>query len=121
MTARQHGGAPSDAAAMAEYIRYLSSPAAIHASCEDYRATATVDLVGDGESAVRGDRVTAPVLARWGAEGLAGRHYGVLGVWRQYAATVTGRALPCGHYLRSRPGANHGGLLSFLAVSSYGA
>ena len=41
MTARHHGGAPSDPAAMAGYIRCFSSPAAIHASCEDYRAAAT--------------------------------------------------------------------------------
>jgi haloacetate dehalogenase len=39
MTARQHGGAPSDAAVMAECIRCFSSPAAIHASCGDYCAS----------------------------------------------------------------------------------
>jgi haloacetate dehalogenase len=119
MTARQHGGAPSDAAAMAEYIRCFSSPAAIHASCEDYRAT--VDLAGDDKSAVRGDRVTAPV-ARWGAEGLVGRHYGVLDVWRQYAATVTGRALPCDHYLPEQaPAQTTEASSPSSPVSGYGA
>ena len=49
-----------------------------------YITTATVDLADDDdESAVHGDRVTAPVLTPWGAEGFVGRHYDVLDVWRQ--------------------------------------
>ena len=116
MTARQGGGLPFDPTAMAEYVRCFSSPEAIHASCEDYRAAATADLADDGESASRGDLVTAPVLALWGAEGFVGRTYDVLGVWRQYATTVTGQALPCGHYLPEQaPVQTAEGLLRFLA------
>lgn len=50
MTARHHGGTAFDPAAMDEYIRCYDDPAAIHASCEDYRAAATIDLVHDDES-----------------------------------------------------------------------
>ena len=34
-------------AAMAEYLRCFSNPDTIHASCEDYRAGATIDLEHD--------------------------------------------------------------------------
>ncbi|WP_328326939.1 alpha/beta hydrolase [Kribbella sp. NBC_00382] len=60
MTARHHGGTPFDPAAMAEYIRCFSTPDAITASCEDYRAAATIDLLHDNAS--YGTPLTCPVL-----------------------------------------------------------
>ncbi|MEU2682299.1 alpha/beta hydrolase [Streptomyces hygroscopicus] len=99
MGARHHGGTPFSEAAQAEYVRCFSDPAAIHASCEDYRAAASVDLVHDDADAAAGRRVTAPVLALWGAHGFVGRHYDVLEAWRGYADDVRGQALPCDHYL----------------------
>jgi haloacetate dehalogenase len=60
----------------------------------------TLDLADDDAAAARGQRVTAPMLALWGEHGFVGRHYGdVAKIWRGYADTVTGRSLPCGHYL----------------------
>ena len=35
--------------AVAEYVRCFSKPESIHASCEDYRAAATIDLAHDEE------------------------------------------------------------------------
>ncbi|MFE2184182.1 alpha/beta fold hydrolase [Streptomyces sp. NPDC059455] len=99
MGARHRGGTPFDEAAQAEYIRCFSDPAAIHASCEDYRAAASIDLVHDDADAAAGRRVTAPLLALWGAHGFVGRHYDVPEVWRGYADDVRGQALPCDHYL----------------------
>jgi haloacetate dehalogenase len=56
------------------------------------------------------------VLALWGAEGFVGRHYDMLDVWRQYAATVTGRGLPCDHYLPEQaPAQTTAALLAFPA------
>ena len=117
LTAREGAGTPFDPAAMADYVRCFRDPAAIHASCEDYRAAATADLADDGESAARGDRVTAPLLALWGAQGFVGRHYDVLDVWREYATAVSGRALPCDHYLPEQaPEETAAVLLGFLAA-----
>ncbi|AXK31674.1 alpha/beta hydrolase [Streptomyces armeniacus] len=99
MDARHQGGTPFDEAAQAEYVRCFSDPAAIHASCEDYRAAATIDLAHDAEDAAAGRTVTAPLLALWGELGFVGRHYDVLGAWREYAADVRGTALPCDHYV----------------------
>jgi len=51
--------------AMAEYERCFADPAAVAASCEDYRAGASIDLRHDEED--RGRRVACPLLAVWGA------------------------------------------------------
>jgi haloacetate dehalogenase len=96
----RRGGRPFDGKALDEYVRCFRDPAAIHASCEDYRAAATIDLTDDDASAARGEKVTAPLLALWGEHGFVGRHYDdVLAIWRQYAVKVDGHALRCGHYL----------------------
>ncbi|MGW5170418.1 alpha/beta fold hydrolase [Streptomyces nodosus] len=99
MEARHHGGTPFDPVAMAEYVRCFSDPAAIHASCEDYRAAASVDLAHDDDDADAGRRLNCPVLALWGGHSFVGRHYDVLATWRAYADDVRGEALECDHYL----------------------
>ena len=92
MTARHHGGTAFDPSAVAEYVRCFSDPAAIAASCADYRAAATIDLQHD--EADVGRVVTAPVLALWGEHSFVGRNYDVLSVWRGYAADVRGKPCP---------------------------
>ncbi|AKA06632.1 alpha/beta fold hydrolase [Streptomyces noursei] len=99
MSARHHGGTPFSSVAQDEYVRCFSDPAAIHASCEDYRAAASIDLVHDEADATAGRRVTCPLLALWGEHSFVGRHYDVLDVWRAYATDVRGQALPCDHYV----------------------
>jgi haloacetate dehalogenase len=83
--------------AYAEYRRCFSDPAAIRASCEDYRAAATIDLVHDEADMDR--KITCPVLVLWGANGIVGKKYDVLAVWRERATEVSGKSLPCGHWL----------------------
>ncbi|UWQ23129.1 alpha/beta fold hydrolase [Jannaschia sp. W003] len=82
--------------ALAEYLACWT-PEAIHASCEDYRAAATIDIAHDDADGKR--RVAAPTLVLWGANGAVGRWFDPLALWRRRAAQVTGRALPGGHYL----------------------
>jgi len=82
--------------AIDEYLRCFDA-ATIAATCEDYRAAATIDLEHDAADA--GRRVAAPLLALWGARGLVGRSYDVLATWREKAVDVRGHALPTGHYL----------------------
>lgn len=90
-------GSPRDEL-FAEYLRVYRDPATRHAICEDYRAAATIDLDHDAADADR--RITAPLLALWGAKGTVGRTYDVLETWRDKARDVQGRALDCGHTLQ---------------------
>ncbi|WP_020666468.1 alpha/beta fold hydrolase [Amycolatopsis nigrescens] len=99
MSARHHGGTPFDPAAMAEYVRCFSDPAAIRASCSDYRAAASADLADDDVDAAAGRKVGCPTLALWGEHSFVGRSYDVPAAWREYATDVRGEALPCDHYL----------------------
>jgi Predicted hydrolases or acyltransferases (alpha/beta hydrolase superfamily) len=101
------------AEAFAEYLRCFADPACIHASCEDYRAAATIDLVHDEADLVH--KIGCPLLVLWGETGLVGRSYDVLAVWRERAVDVRGRSLPCGHYLaEERPEETLAALLAFL-------
>jgi len=86
-----------DDAAFAEYARCFGDPACIAATCEDYRAAATIDLEHD--AADRDKRVQAPLLVLWGAKGLVGKLYDVLATWREKAVHVEGGALETGHFL----------------------
>ena len=88
---------PLDEAAIGEYVRWFSRPEGIHASCEDYRAGASIDLEHDAEDA--GRRVACPLLSLWGEEGRMNKLYDVLGSWRDVADDVRGRALPGGHFV----------------------
>lgn len=83
--------------AFAEYLRCFRDPATIHATCEDYRAAATIDLIHDEADMER--RITCPVLALWGEKGFLHKNYDAPAVWRERAVNVTGKSLPCGHFL----------------------
>ncbi len=83
--------------AVAEYLKAFRDPAVIHASCEDYRAAASIDLAHD--AADLATRVTCPLLVLWGAKGRIAQAFDVLATWRDRATDVRGRALECGHYL----------------------
>jgi haloacetate dehalogenase len=86
-------------AAVAEYVRCFSRKAAIHGACEDYRAAASIDLVHDKADEAAGRMVEAPLLALWGRDGIIGRLYEPLAVWREKATKVSGHEIACGHFL----------------------
>jgi haloacetate dehalogenase len=83
--------------AMAEYMRAFKDPRTIHATCEDYRAAATIDLVHDQKDLKT--RIKMPLLALWGRQGVIEALFDCLADWREVAADVRGRALPCGHFI----------------------
>ena len=101
--------------AFAEYLRCFKDPSTIHATCEDYRAGASIDLVHDEADRQQGKKVTCPLLALWSAKGYVGRTQDVPQVWREYATDVRGQTLPCGHFLAEElPDETYTLLRSFL-------
>jgi haloacetate dehalogenase len=93
------GLAPFMPDAWPEYVRAFSHPATIHATCEDYRAAASVDLEHDAADLAACRKVTCPLLVLWGGHGIVERCFDALAEWRKVATNVQGRALPCGHYV----------------------
>jgi haloacetate dehalogenase len=81
-----------------EYLRTMTRMATIHAMCEDYRASASIDLKWDEEDA--GKKITVPLRVLWAEKGAMGRLYDVLGIWKEHGTKVTGRPLPGGHNLQ---------------------
>jgi haloacetate dehalogenase len=99
MGARFAGLGPFAAEAMAEYERCLAIPGSATAVCEDYRASAGIDLDHDREDRAAGHRLTMPLHVLWGAQGVVGKCFDVLALWRACADEVSGQALDCGHYI----------------------
>jgi haloacetate dehalogenase len=91
------GLAPFAPEALVEYLRCFRDPRTIRASCEDYRAAATIDLEHDEADLNR--KLACPLLALWGEHGTVGRCFDVVGLWRERTEDVRGAALPGGHYL----------------------
>ena len=86
--------------ALGEYERCFSRADTIHAACEDYRASASIDLEHDRESRAAGAKVACEMLVLWGARGVVGRLHDPLALWRaQCAAAVEGSAMEAGHFI----------------------
>jgi len=97
-----------------EYIRHYSDPACVHAICEDYRASASIDLEHDLHD--RDRRITTPILALWGANGVVGKLWDVLEGWKKFADDVSGFGITdCGHFVpEEQPEVCIKALLNFL-------
>jgi haloacetate dehalogenase len=76
----------------------------VHASCEDYRASATIDLDHDRFDISNGRKMTIPALRiLWGSKTMIPTYGDVVGHWKKLCdeqkTSVTGRVLDCGHFI----------------------
>jgi haloacetate dehalogenase len=103
--------------ALAEYERCFCRAESIHAACEDYRASAGIDLEHDRASRAEAQRIQCDMLVLWGAKGLVGRLFEPIALWQaQCAATVSGQAMPAGHFIPEElPGPTADALRGFFA------
>lgn len=93
----QARGNPFAAPALAEYLDAFRDPDAIRASCEDYRAAASIDIAHDNSD---GDRkLTMPVHVLWAEGGVVDRCFDPLALWRTRAVNVTGHTVRATHYM----------------------
>ena len=91
------GEPPFSSEALTEYLAAFAEPDAIHASCEDYRAAATIDIEHD--NADQGRNLTMPVLILWAKRGVIETCFDALDLWRERAERVEGEALDATHYM----------------------
>jgi haloacetate dehalogenase len=99
MGKRHAGLAAFDLQAMTEYERCIQIPGSARGICEDYRASASIDLDHDRADITAGKKLAMPVKVLWGEHGAVGKNFDVLALWRERANEVTGQALPSGHYI----------------------
>jgi haloacetate dehalogenase len=85
--------------ALEAYREAFRDPARVHATCEDYRAGATIDRALDDADRSAGRKIAAPLLALWGTKGIPAKGESPLDVWRRWAVDVRGEGIECGHFL----------------------
>jgi len=86
--------------ALAEYERCFCRADSIHAACEDYRASAGIDLDHDRESRARGDKIACDMLVLWGRNGLIEKMFKPIELWQaQCVGRVTGECMAAGHFI----------------------
>lgn len=102
--------------ALQAYEAAFCRPEAIHSACEDYRASAGIDLAHDRAGREQGQRIACDTLVLWGERGVVHRFFDPLALWQaQCAGTVSGHAMPAGHFIpEERPEATAEALAGFM-------
>lgn len=104
-------------AALAEYERCFCNAEALHTACEDYRASAGIDLKHDRDSRARGDKVACDMLVLWGERGVVNKLFDPMALWEaQCSGQVSGQAMPAGHFIpEEQPAATAQALQAFFS------
>jgi haloacetate dehalogenase len=79
-----------------EYLRCFTTET-IQASCEDYRAGASIDLVHHEEDFDK--KISCPLQVLWGSKATIEELYDPIKVWKEWALNVEGQSIDCGHFL----------------------
>lgn len=103
--------------AMTSYIDAFREMATIHSSCEDYRASATIDLEHARADIKAGRKIKCPVLSLWGARGFAAKSFDMLQTWQDVCSNeVVGEGIDCGHFVpEEKPDETAKALLDFFS------
>ncbi len=99
MGSRHAGLAAFSPGAMTQYERCIKLEGSARGICGDYRASAGIDLEHDEVDVRAGRKMQQPLRLLWAEHGAVHRCFDVLALWRERASQVTGRTLPCGHYI----------------------
>ena len=91
------GDNPFAPEALTEYLAAFSDPDAIRASCEDYRAAASIDIDHDDQDGTR--KLGMPIQTLWAKRGVIEACLDAFDLWRKRADHVEGEALDATHYM----------------------
>jgi haloacetate dehalogenase len=98
------------------FAEIYKDPAAIHGMCEDYRASARMDMQIDKAELAAGKKIECPLNVLWGLNAPMGRQYDVLGIWQMESTNAQGKGIPGGHTFQvDSPDATWTELRRFLA------
>ncbi|MEV5966576.1 alpha/beta hydrolase [Kribbella sp. NPDC051952] len=82
-----------------QYLAATRRPETIHAICDDYRASAFIDLAQDQRDQRAGRTLSMPVLAAWQDPGDVDLPFDPQKIWSSWASDLRTQILPCGHFL----------------------
>lgn len=100
------------------YRRQFSNVERVATICQQYRAAATIDREHDATD-MQGRKIQAPLQVLWSRNGAVDSWYDPIEMWRQWAVSVDGQAIDCGHFLpEERPDETSRALHAFLRTSS---
>ena len=81
-----------------DYLKSFKQMKRIHATCEDYRASATIDLEHDRKD--REKKLNIPIQVLWGKKGVIGKQFKPLTIWQKYTnKKVSGTGINSGHFI----------------------
>jgi haloacetate dehalogenase len=86
--------------AQKESLRHQTDITMEHGMCEDYRASASIDLKIDEADIKAGKKIQCPVHVLWAAQNRVNKIYDTLSIWKEEGAKITGKELPGGHTLQ---------------------
>ncbi len=98
-----------DPRVLADYAAAFDQPARRRATCDDYRAGATIDVEHDLADQATGRTIIAPTQLLWGTRGNLVDIADPLALWRPWCQAISGReisgreisgrAIDCGHFI----------------------
>jgi haloacetate dehalogenase len=100
MGGRHAGLAPFAPACLAEYRSGLSDLRTVHTMCEDYRASASIDMKEAEQDIAEGLHMQCPLRVFWGAHGVIEKCFDAVKEWSKVSVSkVEGRSFDSGHYI----------------------
>jgi haloacetate dehalogenase len=99
MGGRHAGLTPFPAEILEHYVAGFAGPERAMGACEDYRASATIDLDHDRADIAQGVMIKPELRVLWAKHGIIEKLFDPLPLWGKIASTVSGRSIDSGHYL----------------------
>ena len=86
--------------ALLDYERCFCNAKALHTACEDYRASAGIDLDHDRAGREKSEKLACDTLVLWGVRGVVNRLFDPMALWQaQCSGVVSGKAMAAGHFI----------------------
>lgn len=101
------------------YLEALRRPEAIHAICQDYRASASIDIQHDSDDRTAGRQLKMPTLAMWQDPGDFELPFNPQAIWQRWALDLRTQISQSGHFLpEEQPEQVVAAIRDLLAASS---
>lgn len=103
--------------ALQSYLTANTTPDAITAMCECFRAGYHIDRLHDEADRKAGKRIMCPTLVMWGERGVVGKNFDVQRIWEGWCQQPRFAAMPSGHFIpEETPNEALAALNEFLSV-----